>query len=260
MSTNIVSSLILTYTYLMKTARFEFDPSLQPLLKRDLRGHPVDLRFQGPQSVKHLIESLGIPHTEIGSLKTNGNELGLDYIVHNGDRIEVLPVALADLTEEPRFVLDGHLGRLASHLRMLGLDCLYNNGYEDEELVDISVEEERFLLTRDRLLLMHKVITQGYLLRSLDSTEQLHEVVKRYGLVKWVRPFQRCMNCNHLLEAVKKETVLEKLEPLTKKYYHDFKLCPACDQVYWKGSHYERMVKVIEGVSGSERVPDKKDT
>jgi uncharacterized protein len=237
----------------MKVARFEFSPALGALLQRDLRGKPVEMRFQGPQSVKHLIESLGIPHTEIGPLAANGERIGLDYIVHDGDKIEVRPVAPAvDETTEPRFVLDGHLGRLASHLRMLGLDCLYNNAYEDDELVRISVGQGRILLTRDRLLLMHKVITQGYLLRSLHSTEQLFEVVQRYGLVKWVRPFERCMNCNHSLEPVRKESVLEKLEPLTKKYYDDFKLCPACNQVYWKGSHYERMLELIEKVSQTE--------
>ena len=233
----------------MKVAYFDFAPDLQHLLKRELRDKPVELSFQGPQSIKHLIESLGIPHTEIGSLSVNGSEIGTGYITQDGDKIEVQPVPPVDLSEEPSFVLDGHLGRLASHLRMLGLDCLYNNGYEDEELVRISVEEKRILLTRDRLLLMHKVITQGYLLRSMNSTEQLYEVVQSYGLVKWVRPFQRCMNCNHLLEPVEKEMVLEKLEPLTKKYYHDFKLCPACAQVYWKGSHYERMLELIEKVS-----------
>lgn len=240
----------------MKVARFNFSPDLQPLLKRDLRGRPVELPFQGPQSVKHLIESLGIPHTEIGALKVNGRGIGLDYITQNGDRIEVRPVAPAFLMEEPRFVLDGHLGKLASHLRMLGLDCLYDNAYEDEELVRISVEEGRILLTRDRLLLMHKIITQGYLLRSLNSTEQLYEIVRRYGLVRWVRPFQRCMNCNHLLEPVEKELVLDKLEPLTKKYYFDFKICPACDQVYWKGSHYEKMLQVIENLSSGKQMSE----
>jgi len=234
----------------MKTVRFDFAPSLQPLLQRDRRGHPVDLRFRGPQSVKHLIESVHIPHTEIGSLSVNGERIGLEYIVHDRDRIEVRPAPPVELEEEPRFVLDGHLGRLAAHLRMLGLDCLYNNSYEDNELVRISVEEERILLTRDRMLLMHKVITWGYLLRSLDSTEQLHEVVERFGLAKWVRPFQRCMNCNHPLEPVEKEAVLDKLEPLTKKYYEDFKLCPACGQLYWKGSHYEKMTRLIENLSG----------
>lgn len=236
----------------MKVVRFDFDLDLQTLLKRNLRGQFVEVDFQGPQSVKHLIESLSIPHTEIGLLTINEESIGLEYIVHDGDRIEVRYVPPVDLTEEPRFVLDGHLGRLTSHLRMLGLDCLYSNAYEDDELVRISVESERILLTRDRLLLMHKVVTQGYLLRSLNSTEQLHEVVQRYGLVKWVRPFQRCMNCNHPLESVKKEMVLEKLEPLTKKYYDDFKLCPACNQVYWKGSHYEHMLELIKQVSKSK--------
>jgi len=232
-----------------KIAQFEFAPSLQVLLYRDLRNKPVEILFKGEQSVKHLIESLRIPHTEIGPLTANGKNINLDYIVQYGDKIEVQPVAAADLEEEPRFVLDGHLGRLASHLRMLGLDCLYRNDYEDEELVRVSVAEERILLTRDRLLLMHKVITQGYLLRSMNSTEQLYEVVQRYKLLKWVRPFQRCMDCNYPLEPVEKETVLERLEPLTKKYYDEFKRCPACNQVYWKGSHYERMLALIDEVS-----------
>lgn len=232
-----------------KVALFDFVHSMRPLLKRDLRDRPVEMHFQGPQSVKHLIESLGIPHTEIGPLTASGQTIRLEYIVQDGDRIEVQSVAPSDQTTEPRFVLDGHLGRLASHLRMLGLDCLYNNGYEDEELVQISIEDGRILLTRDRLLLMHKVVTQGYLLRSLNSIEQLHEVVYRYSLGQWVKPFQRCMRCNHLLDSVKKEMVLEKLEPLTKKYYDEFKLCPACEQVYWKGSHYERMLQLIEKIS-----------
>jgi len=244
----------------MKTARFDFDPSLQPLLKRDLRGKPVEMHFKGQQSAKHLIESLSIPHTEIGPLTNLGEEIGLGYIVQDGDRIEVGAVSPADLTDEPRFVLDGHLGRLASHLRMLGLDCLYDNGFEDEELVRISLDERRVLLTRDRMLLMHKVISQGYLIRSLDPTEQLYEVVRRYELQKWVKPFQRCMNCNHPLEPVEKETVLEKLEPLTKKYYDDFKVCPACDQVYWKGSHYEKMLHLIDSISTEQNLTEAEES
>lgn len=249
-SQTVASARVLAYTLPMKVARFDFAPALQPLLKRDLRDGQVELPFRGPQSAKHLIESLGVPHTEVGPVYLNGTKIGLEYIVQDGDRIEVQPVAQAtDETAEPRFVLDGHLGRLASHLRMLGPDSLYRNDYEDDQLVRISIEDGRILLTRDRLLLMRKVITQGYLLRSMDPTEQLYEVVQRYGLVKWVKPFMRCMNCNHPLESVRKEMVLEKLEPLTKTYYDEFKLCPDCDQVYWKGSHYERMLDMIEKIT-----------
>jgi uncharacterized protein len=169
----------------MKAARFDFDPVLATAAETRPARPACRSALPGAQSVKHLIESLGIPHTEIGPLTANGVKIGQEYIVQDGDRLEVRPVApVANLRTEPRFVLDGHLGRLASHLRMLGLDCLYNNAYEDEELVRISVEEGRILLTRDRLLLMHKVITQWISGAQPGlNAEQLYEVVQRYGLV-----------------------------------------------------------------------------
>lgn len=237
----------------MKTARFYFEPPLKMLLPHNCENGFVDVGFKGPQSAKHLIESLGVPHTEIGELFANGIPAGLGYLVHDGDQLRVRPAAFSDdgsaPVSEPCFVLDGHLGRLASHLRMLGLDCLYRNDYEDEELARISVEQGRVLLTRDRRLLMRKIVIQGYLLRSLDSTEQLHEVVGLYRLERWVKPFQRCLRCNHPLEPISKEAVLERLEPLTRKYFDEFRICPDCNQIYWKGSHYERMLELIQQIT-----------
>jgi uncharacterized protein with PIN domain len=232
----------------MKTARFRFDDKLQPLLPRSRRGGEFDYSFNGPQSLKHLIESLGIPHTELGEVRANGTLVGLGYLVHDGDRVEVRAVAQLNTESEPRFVLDGHLGRLTSHLRMLGLDCLYRNTYHDKELVSISVNEGRVLLSRDRRLLMHKSIQAGYLLRSLDPAEQLKEVVQYYRLARWVRPFQRCLRCNHPLQAISKGEVLERLKPLTKLYFDEFHICPTCNQIYWKGSHYDRMKKLIDAL------------
>ena len=234
--------------YAVKTARFQFDAQLHWLLPHGKRGGEFDYSFSGPQSVKHLIESLGIPHTELGEARANGNLVGLGYLVHDGDRVEVRAVAQANAGSEPRFVLDGHLGRLTTYLRMLGLDCLYRNNYDDRELASISVNEGRVLLSRDRRLLMHKSIQTGHLLRSLDPAEQLKEVVQHYGLTKWVRPFQRCLRCNHPLEAVSKGEVLDRLKPLTKLYFDEFHLCPACNQIYWKGSHYDRMKKLIDAL------------
>jgi uncharacterized protein with PIN domain len=234
----------------MKVARIDFAPALRTLLKPDLRDQPLEMGFQGRQTLKHLIESLGIPHTEIGRLQAGDRAVPSSYIVMHGDRIRVWPAEETHpLTDEPTFVLDGHLGRLASRLRMLGLDCLYRCDYEDSELVEISTSQERILLTRDRRLLMHKILSRGYLVRSLYPLEQFHEVVQRYKLTTWIRPFQRCLRCNHLLEPVEKETILERLEPLTRKYYDDFRICQSCHQVYWKGSHYERMLDLIESLS-----------
>jgi uncharacterized protein with PIN domain len=229
-----------------KTARFHFEETLTPLLPGNQRGGDFDYAFNGPQSVKHLIESMGIPHTEIGEVRANREIVGLDYLVHDGDQIEVRSAApRRESTNEPRFVLDGHLGRLTSHLRMLGLDCLYRNDYTDAELIQIATGENRILLSRDRRLLMHKKLLHGYWVRSLEPEEQFREVVERYGLKNWIKPFRRCIRCNHLLEAVRKEDVLDRLEPLTKLYFDEFRICPACKQIYWKGSHFERMQKAI---------------
>lgn len=230
----------------MKSARFEFDQNLRPLLRGDRRGGDFEYVFSGPQSVKHLIESADIPHTEIGKVQVGDQTVGLDYLVQDGDHIRVQAAHPPnDKGGEPRFVLDGHLGRLASHLRMLGMDCLYRSDVEDQELAKLSLDEGRALLTRDRRLLMRKTVTSGYLLRSLDPHEQFQEVVKRFHLKKWIRPFQRCIRCNHLLEPIDKEAIIDRLEPLTRRYFQEFHICPACGQIYWKGSHYERMQKFI---------------
>ncbi len=231
-----------------KTIFFTFDPTLAQLLPSAYRQGKFEFRYRGPQSTKHLIESLGIPHTEIGDVFCNGSPVTLDYLPQNGDRLQVQLIRFpepAPDAPEPRFILDNHLGRLTAHLRMLGFDAIYHNDFQDGELIRRALEEGRILLTRDRRLLMHKSLQQGCLLYSLDPQAQLYQVVERYHLLRWIKPFQRCMRCNHPLEPVPKEAILERLLPLTRLYYHEFSRCPACDQIYWKGSHYERMERFI---------------
>jgi uncharacterized protein with PIN domain len=249
----------------MSTAYFDLQPELHCFLPRDKRDVTIALSFKGRQSLKHLIESLGVPHTEVGQVTVNGQARGLDSVPHNGDKIEVRPAA-PFCPLEPRFLLDSHLGRLAAYLRMLGFDCLYNNdygcvvsnhygcvvgnNYHDDGIAVILAEDPRILLTRDRRLLMRKVVQYGYCLRSLEPPQQLVEVVRRFDLADKIAPLHRCLRCNHPLQPVSKETVLDRLEPLTKIHFDEFSLCPACDQVYWKGSHVERMERLIESVKG----------
>lgn len=204
--------------------------------------------FRGQQSIKHLVESLGVPHPEIGRVEVNGRETTLNRITPDGSRVELHPAA-NECPIEPRFLLDNHLGRLAAYLRMLGFDCLYRNDYSDGELAAILETDERILLTRDRGLLMRRVVTHGYCPRSLDSLDQLREVMRRFDLAGRISPFHRCLRCNHPLETVSKEAVLDRLEPLTKLHFEEFRICPACQQIYWKGSHYERMQEIIRGLT-----------
>jgi uncharacterized protein with PIN domain len=229
----------------MSTAYFAFLGRLEDFLPREQRGQTIPVSFRGRQSVKHLAESLGVPHPEIGQVQVNEREGTLKAIAQDGDRVEVYPIS-DGCPIEPRFLLDNHLGRLAAYLRMLGFDCLYEIDSDDEELAETLQMEERILLTRDRRLLMRKVVKHGYCPRSLDSREQLAEVVRRFELAPLVVPFHRCLRCNHPLESVPKEAVLDRLEPLTRLYFHEFQICPACKQIYWKGSHYERMQNLIE--------------
>lgn len=232
----------------MSTAYFLFFGRLRDFLRRDQRDQSVPVHFQGRQSLKHLVESLGVPHPEIGQVQVNGQEKKVSAITQDGDLVGVHPVRNG-CPVEPRFLLDSHLGRLAAYLRMLGFDCLYRNDYEDAELAGILQRDERILLSRDRRLLMRKVVIYGYCLRSLNSLEQLTEVVQRFDLAKSIAPFHRCVRCNYPLEPVSKEAILNRLEPLTKQYFDEFHICPACKQIYWKGSHYERMLKLIEQVA-----------
>jgi len=232
----------------MSMAVFRFHGMLNDFLARDQRDQPIHVKFRGRQSVKHLAESLGVPHPEIGRVQVNGQEGSVSDITQDGDHVEVHPVENG-CPVEPRFVLDCHLGRLTAHLRMLGFDCLYQNDYDDPTMTEVAVQEGRILLTRDRRLLMRKVIRHGYCLRSLDTLEQLTEVIEHFKLIEVIQPFHRCIRCNHPLEPVEKDLIMDRLEPLTKKYFEEFHICPACKQIYWRGSHYEKMLKLIETLS-----------
>ena len=69
--------------------------------------------------------------------------------------------------------------------------------------------------------------------------------MQRYDLHSRIQPFSRCLRCNTVLRPVAKERVIDRLEPLTKKYYNDFKQCKSCEKIYWRGSHHEKMAEMI---------------
>ncbi len=234
---------------LQKQATFTFHSQLNDFLPEKQKNQAIVLTFNGSQSVKHLIESLGVPHTELKDILVNQSRVDFSYLVQDGDVVAAYPhdkKLLVGLGADERgFLLDNHLGRLAYYLRMLGFDCLYRNDYQDEELAMLASQQGRVLLTRDVRLLMRNAIQHGYWVRSKIPRQQLIEVVARFGLAQKVTPFQRCIRCNAILKVVSKQEVLEQLEPLTKKYFNEFRRCPDCKQVYWKGSHYERMLRFI---------------
>jgi len=221
---------------------------LNDFLPHYRKNKTFSLDFEDHQSLKHLIESIGVPHTEIGRVLVNGKPVESNSRLHDGDQVTVYP-ADTPMSDEPCFILDNHLGQLATYLRMLGFDSLYRNDYQDDELSRVASEEERVLLTRDRRLLMRKAIRRGYCIHQTDPRQQAVEVLRRFKLFGQVKPFQRCLRCNSPLQLVAKQDIIERLEPLTKLYYDDFRICPSCHQVYWKGSHYAHMLEMIAGMA-----------
>lgn len=241
-------------------AAFRCYAGLNDFLPPLRRGRSFRHVFDLPASVKDMIESLGVPHTEIELILVNGEPVDFAYLVQDGDRIAVYPpftsIDLGPVARvgpdppdgEPRFVLDTHLGRLASYLRMLGFDALYRNDYADPELARISSEEGRVLLTRDRGLLKRSMVVHGYCLRTTNSRAQLVEVLRRYDLARQVQPFRRCIRCNGLLDPVDKAAIADELPPRTAQYYDEFRRCRSCGQIYWKGNHTAWMEQFIASV------------
>jgi uncharacterized protein with PIN domain len=230
-------------------ATFTFINELNDFLPHSRKNTSFSLEFEDHQSLKHLIESLGVPHTEFGQVCVNGQPGNPANRMHEDDQVTVYP-ADTPLDDEPYFILDNHLGRLASYLRMLGFDSLYRNDYQDDELFRVSSQEGRILLTRDRRLLMRKMISHGYCLHQTDPRQQVVEVLRRFKLNGRVRPFRRCLRCNTQLEAVNKQDIIDRLEPLTKLYFEEFRICSSCKQIYWKGSHYSHMLEMIAEIEG----------
>jgi len=246
----------------MKRAYVRFYAELNDFLMPAKRKQAIAYDFDVSGSVKDMIESLGVPHTEVDLISANSEPVDFAYRVQDGDRIAVYPLFRSlDISSvahpRPRplsdvlFVADAHLGRLAAYLRMLGFDTLYRNDYQDEEVARISADEKRILLTRDRGLLKRTIVTRGYCLRATDPSGQLVEVLRHFDLIPSISPFRRCMHCNSLLQKTEKELVSDRLLPQTKRHYHEFFICPHCARIYWKGSHYRRMWRFIESVTAS---------
>lgn len=240
----------------VRRAHFRFYAELNDLLPPARRGVTFDVAFRGGPSVKDLVESLGVPHTEIDLILVDGEPVDFAWIVRDATRVSVYPVfesidiaPLARLRPEPlrevRLVLDVHLGRLARHLRMLGLDARWTNDASDEEIARVAAAERRIVLTRDTGLLKRRSVTHGYRVRASDPRRQLAEVVERLDLVRAVAPFRRCLRCNVLLEPVRKEDVVDALPPRVRSAHDTFRRCPSCRRVYWAGSHHRRMARLV---------------
>ncbi|MBI1892241.1 MAG: Mut7-C ubiquitin/RNAse domain-containing protein [Burkholderiales bacterium] len=243
----------------MTVASFRFYAELNIFLAPQWRQLRFSAACARDASVKHMIEALGVPHTEVELILVNAAPVDFSYRIAHGDVISVFPCfstlelnGLASLREkgENRFIADSHLGKLARDLRMLGFDVLYRNDFADNEIADIALTDQRIVLTRDRDLLIRKSIERGCYLYAKRPAEQLHEVLRRYRLAGEARPLTRCLGCNGLLVAVDKAEIRHRLPGRSGACAERFFTCQGCEQIFWDGTHATRMrARVLELLS-----------
>lgn len=244
------------------TVTIRFYEELNFFLKKEQQKQTITAEAAEGQTVKDLVESFSVPHVEVDLILINGQPVDFSYQVKAEDRISVYPVfERLDISSvnrlrpeplrEPRFIADVHLGTLARRLRILGFYTEYKNRADDSYLAERSREEELILLTRDRQLLMRKIVSRGLYVKNTHPTEQVREVVARLDLYAKLRPFSRCVACNGFLrvlptEGPEWEAHREKIPPGVRRWCTTYRICESCGKVFWRGSHLNRLNTLLE--------------
>ena len=243
-----------------KEVELRFYEELNDFLPRERRKKSFRHRFRGARSVKDLVESLGVPHTEIDVILVDGESVGFERRLTGGERVAVYPTFerfdVSSLTRlrpeplrEPKFIADVHLGKLARYLRLLGFDTVYERELDDAAIASRSRDERRIVLTRDRGLLKRSAVTHGHAVRSMNADAQLLEVVEAFDLRERTAPFSRCLKCNGPVRSVERELVEHRLPKYTRLAYGHFFRCEHCGSIYWPGAHFARLRSLVDSVT-----------
>ena len=241
----------------MAEAFFRFYEELNDFLPAEKQKNRFAHCFKERASVKDMIEALGIPHTEVDLILVNGESEDFNYVVQDKDRISVYPVfesldirQVSKVRPVPlrdiKFILDIHLGKLARLLRMFGFDTLHQKEYSPERILSVSLLEKRIIISKSRRLMKRRAVTHGYCLNSSDPEMEARLVLKRFDLFKNIHPFTRCLECNSLLEGMKRDAAAALVPPAVLEEHEEFKWCRKCEKVYWNGSHYQKMRERIQ--------------
>jgi uncharacterized protein len=234
------------------TVSFRFYEELNDFIAAERRYRSFELACPAAASVKHVIETVGVPHTEVELILVNGVSVDFAARLRDGDRVAVYPKfesldigPLLRLRARPlrvtRFVADAHLGGLARLLRMAGFDTLYDNRFADAEIARLAEGDGRIVLTRDRALLKRRRISHGCYVHALEPTAQLAEILARLDLTGRLQPLTLCLACNAPLEPVAKADVIDRLPPSIRENQQRFSACRLCQRIFWEGGHWQRM-------------------
>ncbi len=154
-----------------------------------------------------------------------------------------------------KFMVDCNVGKLAKWLRMMGYDSLFFGDGDDGEMVALAMAEGRVILTRDSHIAERRVVARGYLraihIKSDEPAEQMRQVMEMLRLKPYFRPLTICLECNAPLEPRDKEQVKDRVPPYVLQTQEEYVECPACRRIYWKGTHWQAMNRVLNAFTNS---------
>jgi len=241
----------------MGSVYLRFYEELNDYLPEGKQKRWFEYRFSGSPSIREVLHESGVPESDVDLVLVNSKSRDFDYLVKDGDHISFYPVfelldisCLNELRDKPLrapiFICDAHLGRLARYLRMLGFDTVYSNKIMPEEVIEVSKKDCRIILSKNIRLARNEEVNRSFWIRSDDPLEQLRDLIHKLDLLSLFNPLTRCLECNNKIEPVRKEEIMDRLQPKTARYFKEFYLCPSCNKIYWKGSHYEHMMEFIQ--------------
>jgi uncharacterized protein with PIN domain len=157
-----------------------------------------------------------------------------------------------DAHAELRFAADAMLGRLARWLRLLGFDVFYEAHVPDERLVRRALDEQRWILTRDRALPVEWRVPRVHVVAAERPFAQLREVVRAFELGPRAQPFVRCSLCNAPLRPLPPDEAATRVPDRVRERHARFLACSGCGRIYWEGSHVARIRRVLARVLAPE--------
>jgi uncharacterized protein with PIN domain len=158
------------------------------------------------------------------------------------------------MPDTPKFVVDHNVGKLARWLRLMGYDARFFRGENDAELVAIALKEGRIIVTRDTRIMQRRLVTKGrlkaLLIESDQPERQIRQLIDSLHLDYRFNPFSLCLECNQPLVERKKAELKDLVPPYVFKTQEQFRQCPKCQRIYWRGTHWRAMTKRLEGLGG----------
>ena len=155
----------------------------------------------------------------------------------------------------PKFIVDSNVGKLTRWLRLMGYDTLFFNDGSDSDLVATALAEGRVILTRDNQIMERRLVSSGQLKAVFISSDkpewQMRQVIEALDLDCRFKPFSLCLECNEPLEERTKQEVKDRVPPYVFKTQEQYMECPACHRIYWRGTHWQRMMARLNKFTGS---------